>query len=90
MAAARTRQLDAVGELYNDDDEDDDEEDDNDDGVRAHPGPSAYQDQVSQPQQKLPAGGKKAKLAVELKLNLEIEIELKAYIHGDVTLELFN
>lgn len=38
----------------------------------------------------LPAGGKKAALAVELKLNLEIEIELKASIHGDVTLELFN
>lgn len=40
--------------------------------------------------QKLVAGGKKAKLAVELKMNLEIELELKAYIHGDVTLELFN
>lgn len=38
----------------------------------------------------LPAGGKKAALAVELKLNLDIEIELKASIHGDVTLELFN
>jgi hypothetical protein len=38
----------------------------------------------------LPAGGKKASLAVELKLNLEIELELKASIHGDVTLELFN
>lgn len=36
------------------------------------------------------AGGKKAALAVELKMNLEIELELKAYIHGDVTLELFN
>lgn len=40
--------------------------------------------------QNLVAGGKNAKLAVELKLDLEIEIELKAYIHGDVTLELFN
>lgn len=39
---------------------------------------------------RLPARGKKAALAVELKLNLEIEIELKASIHGDVTLELFN
>lgn len=40
--------------------------------------------------QKIVAGGKKAALAVELKMNLEIELELKAYIHGDVTLELFN
>lgn len=40
--------------------------------------------------QKMVAGGKKAALAVELKMNLEIELELKAYIHGDITLELFN
>ncbi|ROW16223.1 hypothetical protein VPNG_01959 [Cytospora leucostoma] len=35
------------------------------------------------------AGGKKAKLAVELKLNLDIEIQLKVHIQGDLTLELF-
>lgn len=39
---------------------------------------------------KLVAGGKKAKLAVELKLNLEIEVQLKVRIQGDLTLELFN
>lgn len=39
---------------------------------------------------KMVAGGKKAALAVELKMNLDIELELKAYIHGDITLELFN
>lgn len=60
------------------DDEDDDEEGDVDEVV------------APMPPEKLVAGGKKAKLAVELKLNLEIELELKAYIHGDVTLELFN
>lgn len=40
--------------------------------------------------EKLVAGGKKAKLAVELKLNLEIEVQLKVRIQGDLTLELFN
>ncbi|KUI66110.1 hypothetical protein VM1G_01630 [Cytospora mali] len=42
-----------------------------------------------QPAKSLVAGGKKAKLAVELKLNLEIEIQLKVHIQGDLTLELF-
>lgn len=66
-----------------DDGEEEDGEDGREDEVEFVPrGP------VSAPV--LPAGGKKASLAVELKLNLEIEIELKASIHGDVTLELFN
>lgn len=65
------------------DEEEEDGEDGEEDEVEFVPrGP------VSAPA--LPAGGKKAALAVELKLNLDIEIELKASIHGDVTLELFN
>lgn len=87
------RQLDDVDEYY-DDDEDDDNE-----NAEEIPGIPTYKDpggggvaplQDIQRTRKLPAGGKKAKLAVELKMNLEVEIELKAYIHGDVTLELFN
>lgn len=85
------------GNEYYDDFDDDDDEDEDDD-VEELPGIPTYQEpeggrppmQEIQRTRKLPAGGKKAKLAVELKLNLEIEIELKAYIHGDVTLELFN
>lgn len=52
--------------------------------------PQHIMDPAAMEAQKLVAGGKKAALAVELKMNLEIELELKAYIHGDVTLELFN
>lgn len=78
---------------YDDDDEDDDVEEIV--GIPTYMPPEGGYPMVSQmpsvqPARKLPAGGKKAKLAVELKMNLEIELELKAYIHGDVTLELFN
>lgn len=87
--------MDEYNEAYYDDEND---EDYDDDGVEEIPGIPTYRDpndgrppmQEIQRTRKLPAGGKKAKLAVELKMNLEVEIELKAYIHGDVTLELFN
>lgn len=68
--------------------EDDDDDDDDDIEELERVGPHVM-DPAAQAK-KLVAGGKKAALAVELKLNLDIELELKAYIHGDVTLELFN
>ncbi|ROV99963.1 hypothetical protein VMCG_06252 [Cytospora schulzeri] len=69
-------------DLDDDDDDDDDGDDTEVDGVMpVVTGPA-------QPAKSLVAGGKKAKLAVELKLNLEIEIQLKVHIQGDLTLEL--
>jgi len=54
-------------------------------GELISPGPAA--DAGISP--KKPAKSSKAALRVQLKMNLEIEVELKAAIHGDVTLQLF-
>lgn len=86
IAAAKMHHID---EEY-DDGEDDGAEDVDDILWRSGTGTgTAMGDHVAPPRKQV-AGGKKASLAVELKMNLEIELELKAYIHGDVTLELFN
>lgn len=87
VAAAKMHHID---EEYDDGEDDDGVEDVDDILWRSGTGTGAVvQDHVAPPRKQV-AGGKKASLAVELKMNLEIELELKAYIHGDVTLELFN
>lgn len=91
VAAAR---MHAIDEEYGDDDDDGDYDDDveevDDILSRRGAGTGMVTREPVAPPRKQVAGGKKASLAVELKMNLEIELELKAYIHGDVTLELFN
>lgn len=90
VAAARMSHIDE--EYGGEEDEEDDDADEEVDDIlwRSGSGTGAVvQDHVAPPRKQV-AGGKKASLAVELKMNLEIELELKAYIHGDVTLELFN
>lgn len=86
------RNVAAAARLLEEEESDDDDDDEGVEGVVVSRGalPLGGQNSLPQQKKKLVAGGKKAALAVELKMNLEIELELKAYIHGDLTLELFN
>ncbi|EED16757.1 integral membrane protein, putative [Talaromyces stipitatus ATCC 10500] len=82
---------------YDDDDDDDDYDDDDDNAVAPYGG-SAMRDQQQQ------QGGGKMELAsdakkgiddeeglkLKLEVNLDVEIELKAAIHGDLTLSLLK